>query len=152
MLDSLLKYIKQKLGGPKLETIPGLDDKTSLILVLIKMAQADGHVNHFENMYIYMLSNTLGVDGAKVSALKSKLDIVDIVPPETRRQKIDYFWRILSMMKMDLHAHEKELEMSLDLGTSLGFSKKESNICIDYMCANMNKVVGFDDFSAQLDV
>lgn len=146
MVDNILKYIKQKIGGEKPDTIPGLDDKTSLILVLIKMAQADGHINHFESMYIHMLSNTLGVDGAKIGRLKQQLELVDIVPPETRFEKIDYFWRILSVMKMDLHAHEKELEMSYHLGRSLGFSKKETQKAVDFMCDRMRKVVGFEEF------
>ena len=78
-----------------------LDEKTSLILSLIKMAQVDGRVNHYEQMNISMLTNTLGVDHAKVMLLKKDLDNIPVVAPESEKDKVKYYWRMLIMMKMD---------------------------------------------------
>lgn len=135
-------------GEEKKPPIPGMDDKTSLILLLIKMAQIDGHMNHFEQMNIQILSNTLGVDAMKVNQWRDKLDDVVLVLPESKLEKIDYFWRLLTMMKMDLYAHPKELEMCRELGLALQFKKKEVEKAIQYMQDNMKKVVKFEEFAA----
>ncbi len=125
--------------------IPGMDDKTSLILLLIKMAQADGHVNHFEQMNIHLLSNTLGVDMRDVNKWRDQLDDVVLVLPKTEIERVDYFWRFLSMMNMDLNAHPKEQEMCRELGEALGFSKKKVEHAMAYALDKNNGAVKFEE-------
>tara|TARA_B100000809_G_scaffold67681_1_gene64733 strand:- start:454 stop:918 length:465 start_codon:yes stop_codon:yes gene_type:complete len=129
-----------------------LDEKTSLIISLIKMAQVDGRVNHYEQMNISMLTNTLGVDHAKVMLLKKNLDNVPVVAPESEKDKVKYYWRMLIMMKMDLEAHEKEIELGKDLGVALGLPLNEVVGLMDYMVENVNKFIGLEKFEAQLFV
>ena len=128
-----------------------IEPKTSLILALIKMAQVDGHVNHFEQMNITMLSNTLGVDHSMVALLKKDLDSFKITPPETYEQKVEYFWRVLTMMKMDMRAHEKEIKLCLELGVALQLPKHEVSALTDYMAAHVNKFINLDKFETHLD-
>mgnify|MGYP000346366130 CR=1 FL=1 len=127
-----------------------VDAKTSLILALIKMARIDDHVNHFEQMNITMLSNTLGVDHAMISVMKNDLDSFEIIPPETYEEKVEYFWRILTMMKMDMQAHDKEIKLCSELGISLGLPKHEVEALTSYMANHLNKFIKFEKFEEKL--
>ena len=140
--DKIVALFKGKETKPP---IPGMDAKTSLILILIKMAKADGQICHFEQMNIHLLSNTLGVNMQMVNQYRDKLDEVVLVVPESKREKVDYFWRILNMMKMDLYAHPAELKMCKELGLALGFKKKKVEEAVQYMQDRMDKVVGFEE-------
>jgi uncharacterized tellurite resistance protein B-like protein len=127
-----------------------IDAKTSLILALIKMARVDDHVNHFEQMNITMLTNTLGVDHATISLLRNDLDSFKISPPETYEQKVEYFWRILTMMKMDMQAHDKEIKLCLELGIALGLPKHEVQALTNYMAGHLNKFIKIEKFEEKL--
>ena len=115
------------------------------------MAQVDGHVNHFEQMHITMLSNTLGVDHNTIAVLKKDLDQFLISPPETYEQKVEFFWRILTMMKMDMFAHEKELALCKDLGLALKLPEHEVEALTNYMAKNVRKFIKLEKFEAQLE-
>lgn len=127
-----------------------IDAKTSLILALIKMARVDDHVNHFEQMNITMLTNALGVDHSMISLLKNDLDSFQISPPETYEEKVEYFWRILTMMKMDMQAHDKEISLCLELGISLGLPKHEVVALTEYMADHLNKFIKLEKFEERL--
>lgn len=144
------KLIELINGEEKKQPIPGMDDKTSLILLMMKMAQIDGKVNHFEIMNIQLLSRTLGVDAIKVNQFKESLDDVVLVLPETPIERMDYFWRLLTLMKIDLYAHPKELEMCEELGMALRFKKKQVEKAVNYMQENLLRVVKFDEFKAKM--
>ena len=101
-------------------------------------------------MNIQILSSTLGVDAMKVNQWRNKLEDVVLVLPETKEERVDYFWRFLTMMKMDLRAHPKELEMCQELGEALGFKKNKVEKTINYMVEKMDKVVKLDEFSIVL--
>ena len=125
-----------------------LDDKTSLIIALIKMANADEDVHHFEQMNIQLLTNTLGVDYNKVAELKENIDEVPIVPPDSKEGKLEFFWRILTMMKMDMHADERELVLSKELGLALKLSLFEVTHLITFMVERLNEFVEWSRFKA----
>lgn len=143
-LKALIKGEEKKLP------IPGMDDKTSLLLILIKLAEVDGHVDHFEKMNINMLYNTFGVDTAKVNEYRDKLDDVVLVLPETKREKIDYFWRIITMMNADMYAHPKELKMARELGISLGFSQQKVDNALEYAQKNIGSVISFEEMEVMM--
>lgn len=130
--------------------IPGMDDKTSLILLLIKMAQIDGHVNHFEQMNIHMLSNTLGVDIRDVNKWRDQLEDVVLVLPKTKIERVDYFWRFVTMMNMDLNAHPKEERMCRELGDALGFRKSRVEEAMAFALDRRNGAIKFDDMKGIL--
>ncbi len=125
---------------------PKINEETSLIIALIKMAQADDYVHHFEQMNIQMLSNALGVNHAEIALLKQNLDDVPVVPPETKDQKLEYFWRILTMMKMDLTADERELILAKELGLAMDLSKFEVTGLVSHMVENVLGFVSFEEF------
>lgn len=129
----------------KKSPIPGMDDKTSLILLLIKMAQIDGHVNHFEQMNIHLLSNTLGVDIRDVNKWRDQLKNVVLVLPETKIERVDYFWRFINMMNMDLNAHPEEQAMCRELGEAMGFNKESVEAAMVLALDRKNGMVKFDD-------
>lgn len=127
-----------------------IDEKTSLIIALIRMARVDGRVNHYEQMNISLLTNTLGVDHAEVTLLAKDIDNVPVVVPVTREDKVKYFWRILIMMKMDLQAHKAELKLAQELGEALELPENEVRGLIDYMVENVAKFIGLEKFEARL--
>jgi hypothetical protein len=123
-----------------------LDDKTSLILALIKMANADESVHHFEQMNISLLTTTLGVDPNKVAELRKNIDSLPILPPKSKKEKLEYFWRILTMMKMDMHADERELILCKELGLGLQLPQFEVSHLMAYMAERLNQFVPLDEF------
>jgi len=125
-----------------------IDDKTSLIIALIKMANADENVHHFEQMNISLLTNTLGVDPNKVAELRKNIDAIHIIPPKTKNEKLEYFWRILTMMKMDMEADERELVLCKELGLGLQLPLFEVNHLITYMAERLREFVPFEEFLA----
>ncbi|NEN23688.1 hypothetical protein G3O08_09270 [Cryomorpha ignava] len=127
-----------------------MDDKTSLILLLIKLAQIDGHVNHFEQMNIHMLSNTLGVDIRDVNKWRDQLEDVVLVLPKTKIERVDYFWRFVTMMNMDLNAHPKEQRMCVELADALGFRKSRVEEAMAFALDRRNGAIKFDDMKGIL--
>ena len=65
-----------KPTSEQLAPIHGMDEPTSLVLILMKMARADGHVNHFEQMYTFLLTNTLKADVKLIREHSKDLDKV----------------------------------------------------------------------------
>lgn len=97
-----------------------------------------------------MLSNTLNVDFGMIATLKKDLDNVPIVPPETYEQKNEFFWRVLILMKIDMYAHEKEIQLCHDLGITLGLPKHEVEVLINYMSLNLRKFISLEKIEKQL--
>jgi hypothetical protein len=115
------------------------------------MAQVDGQVNHFEQMHIAMLSNTLGVDHSMVASLKDDLDQFQIKPPETYEQKVEFLWRTLTTMKMGMLAYEEEILLCKDLGTALKLPKHEVEALTNYMVQNVRKFIKLEQFESQIE-
>jgi hypothetical protein len=146
--DKIVELFQGKKTKPP---IPGMTDKTSLILLLIKMGEVDGNINHFEQMNIQTLSTTIGADAMQVSKWRNRLEDVVLVLPQTEAERVDYFWRFLTLMKMDLRAHPKELEMCQELGISLGFKKKKVESTVAFMVSKMDNVVQLKEFKSVMD-
>jgi len=125
-----------------------VDEKTSLIIALIKMANIDDSVHHFEQMNISLLTNAMGVDYNRVAELKKNIDAVPVVPPQTKDEKLEYFWRILTMMKMDMHADEREIVLCNELGLALKLSPFEVSSLITYMAERLREFVDLKQYMA----
>ena len=127
-----------------------IDAKTSLIISLIKMAQVDGHVSHAQQMNITILSDEMGVEGGLIAMLKQNLSAVSVVVPKTREKRVEYFWRVLTMMKMDMQINEKAIEMGKDVGIALQFTYHETESIVAYMVANVTKFIKLEMLEVEI--
>jgi hypothetical protein len=82
--------------------------------------------------------------------MKNDLATLEIVPPETYEEKVEYFWRILTMMKMDMDAHAKEIALCYELGLALGLPEHEVKALTDFMVQNVRKFIKLEAFEDKL--
>ena len=61
-------------------------------------------------------------------------------------QKISYFWQVLQVMKMDMVADEKELELCKEMGQRIGFTNSQVDKMVEYMGSHLRKVIELNDF------
>ncbi|NQY66509.1 MAG: hypothetical protein HRT72_02130 [Flavobacteriales bacterium] len=127
-----------------------IDAKTSLIVSLIKMAQVSGEVSHPAQMNISILSDEMKVDGGLVATLKQNLSAVSVVVPKSAEGRIEYFWRVLTMMKMDMQISEGGIALGKEIGSELQFSYHELESIVSYMVENSNKFIRLDMFRDEM--
>ena len=124
----------------------GLDEKSSQLANLIKVAHADGNINYFEDMFIKLIVGKMGISPKEFKYVVDNLDKISFTVPKTDDQKISYFWQVLQVMKMDMVADEKELKLCKEIGQRIGFTNTQVEKMVDYMGSNLRKVVELNDF------
>ena len=78
----------------------GLDEKSSQLANLIKIANADGSINYFEDMFIKLIVGKMGITPREFKFVIDNLDKISFTAPKTDEQKISYFWQVLQVMKI----------------------------------------------------
>ena len=96
-------------------------NKSSLLASLIKLAKSDGHVDHHEDMLLKFFAIKMGISGEDFQKIVAQADTIQVVVPNTLDERVEHMYKMLSMMKLDLVAHEEEIKMCHDLGIKLGF-------------------------------
>ena len=124
----------------------GLDEKSSQLANLLKVAFADGSVNYFEDMFIKLIVGKMGIKPQEFKYVIDNLDKISFTAPKTDEQKVSYFWQVLQVMKMDMVADEKELELCKEIGQRIGFSNAQVEKVVEYMASNLRTVVELEDF------
>tara|TARA_B100001173_G_scaffold288068_1_gene276915 strand:+ start:1130 stop:1534 length:405 start_codon:yes stop_codon:yes gene_type:complete len=124
----------------------GLDEKSSQLANLIKVAHADGNINYFEDMFIKLIVGKMGISPKEFKYVVDNLDKISFTVPKTDDQKISYFWQVLQVMKMDMVADEKELELCKEVGQRIGFKNTQVEKMIEYMGTNLRKVIELSEF------
>lgn len=124
----------------------GLDEKSSQLANLIKVAMADGSVNYFEDMFIKLIVGKMGITPQEFKYVVDNIDKVSFTAPKTDEQKVSYFWQTLQVMKMDMVADEKELDICREVGQRIGFTNTQVDKMVDYMGSNLRKVIQLEDF------
>ena len=126
----------------------GLNEKSSQLANLIKVAMADGNVNYFEDMFIKLIVGKMGISAQEFKYVVDNIDKVSFTAPKTDEQKVNYFWQTLQVMKMDMVADEKELDICREVGQRIGFTNAQVDKMVDYMGTNLRKVIQLNDFKA----
>ncbi len=124
----------------------GLDEKSSQLANLIKVATADGHVNYFEDMFIKLIVGKMGISPQEFKYVVDNIDKVSFTAPKTDEQKISYFWQVLQVMKMDMVADEKELELCKEIGQRIGFTNEQVDKMVNYMRGHLRNVIDLHHF------
>ena len=124
----------------------GLDEKSSQLANLIKVANADGSINYFEDMFIKLIVGKMGITAREFKFVVDNLDKISFTAPKTDEQKISYFWQVLQVMKMDMVADEKELELCKEIGQRIGFTNSQVDKMVEYMGSHLRKVIELNDF------
>jgi uncharacterized tellurite resistance protein B-like protein len=88
----------------------------------------------------------MGIKPQEFKYVIDNLDKISFTAPKTDEQKVSYFWQVLQVMKMDMVADEKELELCKEIGQRIGFSNAQVEKVVDYMASNLRTVVQLEDF------
>jgi uncharacterized tellurite resistance protein B-like protein len=103
-----------------------------------------------ENMNLSIIAQRLGVKGADFQYILKNIDTLVVVTPDSEEKRMDHYYRIMNMMKMDLHADEKEIELCKELGKEYGFADEKVEKLIVYLLANMKRFVKYEEVKAIL--
>ena len=128
----------------------GLDEKSSQVANLIKMASADGNVNYFEDMFIKLIVAKLGVTPKEFKYVIDNLDKISFTAPK-EENKVFYFWQTLQVMKMDMVADEEEIKLCKEIGLRIGFSVAQVEKMVTYMQENLRTVIELNHFKELME-
>jgi|TARA_B110000259_G_scaffold188239_1_gene245837 hypothetical protein len=128
----------------------GLDEKSSQVANLIKMASADGNVNYFEDMFIKLIVAKLGVTPKEFKYVIDNLDKISFTAPK-EENKVFYFWQTLQVMKMDMVADEEEIKLCKEIGLRIGFSVAQVEKMVTFMQGNLRTVIELNHFKELME-
>lgn len=128
----------------------GLDEKSSQVANLIKMASADGNVNYFEDMFIKLIVAKLGVTPKEFKYVIDNLDKISFTAPK-EENKVFYFWQTLQVMKMDMVADEEEIKLCEEIGLRIGFSVAQVEKMVTFMQGNLRTVIELNHFKELME-
>ena len=128
----------------------GLDEKSSQVANLIKMASSDGNVNYFEDMFIKLIVAKLGVTPQEFKYVIDNLDKIPFTAPKPEN-KVFYFWQTLQVMKMDMVADEEEIKFCKEIGLRIGFSVAQVEKMVTYMQGNLRTVIELNHFKELME-
>ncbi len=123
----------------------GLDEKSSHVANLVRMAKIDGFVNHFEDMFLKIIVGKLGLSPQEYEHIIHHLDTIPVTLPKSSSEKIFQFHQLLTMMKMDLINTEEEIQLCRDLGTRMGFDTAKIEAVIEHVKQHMDQKITLDE-------
>lgn len=95
-----------------------MKEKQSLIIQLIKMAQADEQVRDEEYTFMCTIAGFMGVSKEQLDALFD--EYIEWEPPPVEVERIVQFHRLVLLANVDLEVSEAEREMLVRAGHKLG--------------------------------
>ena len=95
-----------------------LQEKLSNVSLLIEIAKADGVVNPAEISYIFWVAKEYGLSELELGRLIA--DTAPLSRPIALRDRVKQFHRCVTMMIIDDHIAEEEVERCEKIGLDLG--------------------------------
>ncbi len=132
-------------------SILGLDDQKGHIASLIKLAKADGSVSEHEINLIKIIAIKMGISSSDFNEIVINVESINSLPPSNRADKEKYLYNLLTLMKIDLKTDEDEQKICEELGLRLGFGVDEVKKAGEYMTANLDQVITFEEFLTVLN-
>ena len=78
---------------------------------LIALAQADGHFSEIEEHLLIEIAHRIGLTRSNLLEIKEELDHIEFTLPEKYDDRIEQFQDLLSLISIDGHIDEAEVEM-----------------------------------------
>lgn len=128
----------------------GLDEKSSHIANLIRLAIADGNVNYFEDMFIKLLMARMGISGEQFKEIAENYKTIPVTVPKNDEERTLQFYQLLTLMKMDRVGTPEEIQICKDLGLRMGFNTTKVEALIAFLQVNMDKQVSYEEMKTVL--
>ena len=129
----------------------GLDDKKGHVAALIKLGKADGVITQHEVDLIKIIAIRLGISSNDFNEIVINVESINPMAPSTRNEKELYLYNLFLLMKIDLKTDDEEQNICEELGLRLGFGVEEIRKAGEFMTANLQEVIGFEEFSNVLN-
>ncbi|MGB3592306.1 MAG: hypothetical protein WBA16_11535 [Nonlabens sp.] len=98
-----------------------ITQKKSLLTDLIQMASIDYPLKKEESEFIYAVGKSMNIEPDEVGFLINNYQEIDKVVPKTTYKRILQFHRIMIIMFIDNHIHEKEVELLYRIALKYGY-------------------------------
>ena len=89
--------------------------KRSHIKNLIALAQADGHFAEIEEHLLIEIAHRIGMSNEEIIDIRDGIDTIEFVIPDKYEERIEQFQDLLSLVSVDGHIDETEVEMCKSL-------------------------------------
>lgn len=108
-------------------------EKLFLLGQLIRLANADEHINESEYEFIYRMAEIFDIENSELEPLFEQKAETDI--PEKEYDRITQFYRLVLLSKIDLEMDSREKTILTDMGNRLGLSPE----AVQTVIREMNK-------------
>ena len=124
------------------------DEKKCYVAQLIKMAKADEQLNMAENMWLNFVTVSMGITPGELNEISQNLEKFHFTAPIDEKERFFMFFRLIQLMKVDLHIDQNELELCRDMGLRLHITSEKVDKALTYVKENERKLITFDDVCA----
>ncbi len=121
------------------------DEKKCYLAQLIKMAKADEQLNMAENMWLNFVTVSMGITPGELNEIAQNLEKFHFSAPIDEKERFFMFFRLIQLMKVDLHINEKELELCREMGLKLHISGEKVDKALAFVKDNERNLIAFED-------
>ena len=115
---------------------------------LIKIAKADGKLTQEEVIFVKSVAIKMGVNSTDFNQIVLNVESVKEEIPVTAEGRIQALYEILTMMSLDMNAHEEEITICEHLGELIGYTKEQVDKAIKLSVDNVNEVITKEQIAA----
>lgn len=110
--------------------------KLTQIANLIKLAKADGELDHREVMVIYGVAQKMGVSKLEMDEIIERADTIETSVPSEESDKIRYFYQLLILATVDSNVDDEEVALLTKIGGELKLDSNKVAKAIHYVVNN----------------
>ena len=110
--------------------------KLTQIANLIKLAKADGELDHREVMVIYGVAQKMGVSKLEMDEIIERADTIETSVPSEESDKIRYFYQLLILATVDSNVDDDEVALLTKIGGELKLDSNKVAKAIHYVVNN----------------
>jgi uncharacterized membrane protein YebE (DUF533 family) len=110
--------------------------KLTQIANLIKLAKADGELDHREVMLIYGIAQKNGVSKFEMDEIIERADSIETSVPADESEKIRYFYQLLVLSTVDSNVDDDEVKLLTKIGAELKLDPDKVAKALHYVVNN----------------
>lgn len=110
--------------------------KLTQIANLIKLAKADGELDHREVMLIYGIAHKNGVSKFDMDEIIERADTIETNVPADESDKVRYFYQLLVLSTVDSKVDDGEVALLTKIGNELKLDSSKVDKAIQYVLNN----------------
>ncbi len=103
---------------------------------LIKLAKADGELDHKEVMLIYGIAHKNGIGKFDMDEIIARADSLETNVPQDEAERIRYFYQLLILATVDLKVDDDEAALLKRIGADMGLDEERVGRAIQHTIEN----------------